>query len=166
MLHLRPHGFEVALHPVDANCDTVDQGERLRVLCKHRSKHACNDVSRLLFRVVGSRSVESEFSRTMKQQACGRSGSDQNSFWYSPSKQHYQSDPADQGCVPIEYRSPRLAQQKGVAGRRAICKRPFMVPREHQLSPCRMPYSNWRGRCAGVTDRQSACETGQSGPYR
>jgi hypothetical protein len=37
---LPSHRLEVALHPVNANRDAVDQRERLRVLSKCRSKRA------------------------------------------------------------------------------------------------------------------------------
>ncbi len=39
-LYLLSHGLKVPLHAVDPNRNAVDQGERLRVLCEHRSKDA------------------------------------------------------------------------------------------------------------------------------
>ena len=43
---LSTHGLQVALRPVHADCDTVDERKRLRVFCKYRRKHATDDVSR------------------------------------------------------------------------------------------------------------------------
>jgi len=45
-LHLFPHGFKVALHPIDAGRDAIDQRERFRVLGKHRRQRTSNNVSR------------------------------------------------------------------------------------------------------------------------
>src|SRR5689334_1450654 len=36
--YLLPHGFEVALHPVDPDRDAINQRKRFRVLGKHRRK--------------------------------------------------------------------------------------------------------------------------------
>src|SRR5207302_10939524 len=41
-LHLLSDGFEVALHPINSNRDTVDEGERLRVFCEHGGEIAVN----------------------------------------------------------------------------------------------------------------------------
>jgi hypothetical protein len=46
-LDLLSHGFEISLHPVDADRNTVDERERLRVLCQDGCEHTCNNVSEL-----------------------------------------------------------------------------------------------------------------------
>src|SRR5229473_3044349 len=45
-LHLLSHGLEVALHPVYADRDAINERERLRVLREHWSKHAWDNASR------------------------------------------------------------------------------------------------------------------------
>ena len=42
-LHLFSHGLEIPLHAIDAHGDGVQQGERLRMLGKDRSKRAYDD---------------------------------------------------------------------------------------------------------------------------
>ena len=46
-LHLLPHGLKVALHPVDADRNAIDQRERLRVFGEHRCEHACGNVAKV-----------------------------------------------------------------------------------------------------------------------
>src|SRR5216684_1070313 len=46
-LHLLSHGLEVALHPVYADRDAINERERLRVLREHWSKHAWDNASKL-----------------------------------------------------------------------------------------------------------------------
>jgi hypothetical protein len=54
LLNLLPHGFEVALHPIDSNGDAVDERERLRVLCQHRRELAQDNVSTFCVRLSES----------------------------------------------------------------------------------------------------------------
>ncbi len=39
-LDLLSHRLEVSLHPIHADRNAVDERERLRVFCKHRSEYA------------------------------------------------------------------------------------------------------------------------------
>lgn len=45
--YLLAHRFEVALHPVDTDRDTIDQRKRFRVLGEHRRKYDWNNVAKL-----------------------------------------------------------------------------------------------------------------------
>ena len=38
--HLLSHRLEVPLHSIDTHRDAVNERERLRMFCEHRSKHA------------------------------------------------------------------------------------------------------------------------------
>ena len=48
VFRLSPHGFEVALHAVDADSQAILQGKVFRMLGQHRREHAGNNVTILL----------------------------------------------------------------------------------------------------------------------
>ena len=57
-LHLLAHRLEVALHSVDANRDTVDEREGLRVFREHRGKHAWDKVAKPTENMLAREGVE------------------------------------------------------------------------------------------------------------